>query len=175
MSNPQSAICNRESQILYRPATASDQKTIRAIIREAGINPLRWQWSNFLLAANAITSEVVGTGQIKTHGDSSRELASIVVRPAHQRRRIASEMVRRMIAQDARESNAPLYLLCAGNMLAFYERFGSRRVERSETPPYFYFRPPDAPGGLCGGFPARRPDCPVVTVLSAEDKRAYAG
>lgn len=171
MSNPQSTIRNRKSQILYRPATAGDQKVIRAIIREAEINPLGVKWNNFLLAVDEMTGEVVGTGQIKTHGDGSRELASIAVRPAYQRRGIASEIVRRLIAQDARESNAPLYLLCADDMPTFYERFGFRRIGRSEMPPYF--RRLTRLASFVEAF-VRAGLTPVVMALAAEDKRAYA-
>ncbi len=135
--DPQAESHNPQSQIVYRPATAGDQKIINAIIREAEINPLGLKWSNFLVALDEASGEVVGTGQIRAHGDGSRELASIAVRPRYRNRGIASEIVRRLIARDARESTAPLYLLCAGNMSSFYERFGFRHAERAEMPPYF--------------------------------------
>ncbi|MBL8046163.1 MAG: hypothetical protein JNL09_06465, partial [Anaerolineales bacterium] len=53
--------------IFYRPATAADMPAIRAIIREAEINPLGLKWQNFLVAEEA--DAVVATGQIKAHGD----------------------------------------------------------------------------------------------------------
>lgn len=171
MSNLQSASRRPESKILYRPAAAGDQKIIRAIIREAEINPLGLKWTNFLLAVDEMTGEVVGTGQIKTHGDGSRELASIAVRPAYRQRGIGSEIVRRLIAQDVCESNAPLYLLCADDMPSFYERFGFRRIERSEMPPYF--RRLTRLASFVEAF-VRIGVTPVVMALAAKGKRAYA-
>jgi ribosomal protein S18 acetylase RimI-like enzyme len=87
------------SPITYRPATASDQKTITAIIRAAGINRMGLHWQHFLLAVDAVTGEVVGTGQIKSHGDGSRELASIATRPAYRGQGIAREIIRRLVAE----------------------------------------------------------------------------
>lgn len=135
MSDSQSRIQNQK--ITYRRASAADQRAIRALIREAQLNPLSLDWPRFLLAVDDTSGAVVGTGQIKAHGDGSREMASIAVRPAYQGRGIATEIVRRLIAQDARESDAPLYLLCAGDMPPFYERFGFHRLEPATLPPYF--------------------------------------
>jgi N-acetylglutamate synthase-like GNAT family acetyltransferase len=171
MSHSQSAIRNQKSSITYRAAAAADQKTINAIIREAEINPLGLKWSNFLVAVNEASGDVIGTGQLKTHGDGSRELASIAVRPAYQQRGIASELVRRLIAQDARESAAPLYLLCASDMPAFYERFGFRRLERAEMPPYF--RRLTRLTSFVQVF-VRVGLTPVVMALAPERKREYA-
>lgn len=127
-----------QSELTFRPAVEADQKTIVAIIREAGINPMSLKWPNFLLAVDEATGEIVGTGQIKTHGDGSRELASIATQPAYQGRGIAREIIRRLIAKDVAESTDPLYLTCVSTMGTFYEPFGFRVVERLEDmPPYF--------------------------------------
>lgn len=123
--------------ILFRPATAADQATITAFIRAAGINPMSLKWPNFLLAVDAATGEVVGTGQIKTHGDGSRELASIATKPAYQGRGIAGAIIRQLIAKDTAESTAPLYLTCRSPMEPFYLRFGFRTLAVDEMPPYF--------------------------------------
>ncbi|MBP7691955.1 MAG: GNAT family N-acetyltransferase [Anaerolineales bacterium] len=123
--------------VLYRPAAAADQAAITALIREAGINRMSLKWPNFLLAVDAVSGAVVATGQIKTHGDGSRELASIATRPAYQRRGIAGEIIRRLIAQDAAVSAAPLYLTCVSAMGPFYAPFGFRAVGPAEMPPYF--------------------------------------
>ncbi|MBL8058801.1 MAG: GNAT family N-acetyltransferase [Anaerolineales bacterium] len=123
--------------ISFRPAAAADQAVITAIIREVGINPLSLKWPNFLLAVDAATGAVAGTGQIKTHGDGSRELASIATRPAYRGRGIAGAIIRRLIAQDAAESTAPLYLTCVSTMGPFYEPFGFRAISAAEMPRFF--------------------------------------
>jgi hypothetical protein len=57
--------------VVFRPATAADQRAITAIIRQAGINPLSLKWPNFLLAVEAGAGEVVGTGQLTATGAGS--------------------------------------------------------------------------------------------------------
>jgi len=120
--------------ITLRPAAAADQKRIVTIIREAQINPMDLKWENFLVAVDDATGEVVGTGQIKTHGDGSRELASIAVIPAHQHRGLAKQIIERLLREHGQDV---LYLTCRGEMGTFYEPFGFRAIERDEMPPYF--------------------------------------
>jgi N-acetylglutamate synthase-like GNAT family acetyltransferase len=119
--------------ITLRPATAADQKRITAIIREAGINPMDLKWHNFMLAVDEASGEVVGTAQIKTHRDGSRELASIATLPAYQGQGIATQLIEFWLASDA----GPLYLTCRAVLGPFYERFGFRGLSEKEMPPYF--------------------------------------
>lgn len=123
------------ANLIYRPATAADQKTIQAIIREAEINPLGLKWQNFLVAEE--DGQIVATGQIKSHSDGSRELASIATRPTHQRRGLASEIVHRLMRQYAQQTREPLYLFCGSHNITFYERFGFVEIKRPNMPPYF--------------------------------------
>lgn len=123
--------------IVFRPATAADQSVINAIIREVGINPMSLKWPNFWLAVDADSGVVAGTGQIKAHGDGSRELASIATRPAYRSRGIAQAMIRRLIAQHTAATRDPLYLTCVSSMGPFYEPFGFRVIPLGEMPPYF--------------------------------------
>jgi N-acetylglutamate synthase-like GNAT family acetyltransferase len=123
--------------IVYRAATAADQPVINAIIREGRINPLGLKWQNFLLAVDDESQAVVGTGQIKTHGDSSHELASIAVRPAYRGRGIARAIIVQLIARHTAATSAPLYLLCQFTLGPFYEPFGFRGIEADELPRYF--------------------------------------
>jgi N-acetylglutamate synthase-like GNAT family acetyltransferase len=119
--------------IILRPATAADQDRIKAIIKEADINPMNLKWPNFLLAVDDATGEVVATGQIKTHGDGSQELASIATIPAYQKRGIATRIITALLAKDLH----PLYLTCIGKMAPFYQPFGFRVLTAAEYPPYF--------------------------------------
>jgi len=115
-----------------RPATRGDQATIRGMIREAGINPMSLKWPSFLVAEEG--GAIVGVGQVKVHGDGSRELASMAVTPARQGEGIGSAIVNALIAG---QGDRVLHLTCRRDAQAYYERFGFRRLDRADYPPYF--------------------------------------
>ena len=119
--------------ITVRPATATDQKTIKAIIRAVEINPMDLKWQNFVLAVDEDSGAVVGTAQIKRHGDDSRELASIATIPSYRRRGIAHQLINHLLAQH----QGVLYLTCLDTMGSFYEQFGFRQITPAEMTPYF--------------------------------------
>ena len=114
-----------------RPAQAEDQKTITRMIHEAGINPMSLDWHRFLVAEdNGVT---VGIGQIKVHGDGSRELASLAVIPSRQGQGIGGALIRALLENVTGE----IYLTCRKPLETYYARFGFRRIERDEMTPYF--------------------------------------
>ncbi|NTU79833.1 MAG: GNAT family N-acetyltransferase [Chloroflexales bacterium] len=115
--------------MLIRRAAAGDQRAITAIIRAAGINPTGLHWQRFIVAEAG--GRVVGTGQIKPHGDGSRELASLAVIPARQGEGIA----RVIICSLQRSASPPLYLTCAERLEGLYGRFGFQSLARAEMPP----------------------------------------
>ncbi len=117
---------------IIRPATRADQATIREMIRKAGINPMSLNWPNFLVAEE--DGAVVGVGQVKVHGDGSRELASMAVIPARQGEGIGSGIVNALIAG---QGGRVLHLTCRRETQGYYERFGFRRLDRADYPPYF--------------------------------------
>jgi len=121
--------------ITLRPATAADQPRIVAIIRAAQINPMDLKWKNFVVAVDDQTGEVVATGQIKTHRDGSRELASIAVVPEYQHRGIAHQIIQHLLALHG--DSGALFLTCRSDMEKFYESFGFRAVKENEMMPYF--------------------------------------
>ncbi len=112
-----------------RPATAADQKTLSALVRAAGINPLDLKWERFLVAEE--DGRVVGVGQVRRHGDGSRELASLAVAPGRKGQGIGSALV---CALMARESGR-VFLFCQDNLEGYYARFGFAAVGRPELPP----------------------------------------
>src|SRR5712691_698672 len=77
---------------------------------------------------------MVGMGQVKSHGDGSRELASIAVLPAWQKQNIGSAVISALLA---RETGIVLHLSCRRELEGYYQRFGFRRVEPALYPPYF--------------------------------------
>lgn len=114
-----------------RPATQADQETIRRLIKEARINRMNLNWPNFVVAEDG--GEIVGIGQVKTHGDGSRELASIAVIPARQSQGIGGAIIKTLLARE----QAVVYLTCRRELQGYYERFGFRRLDAAEFPPYF--------------------------------------
>jgi N-acetylglutamate synthase-like GNAT family acetyltransferase len=118
--------------LTIRRATESDQPTIRRLIKEANLNRMSLDWPNFVVAEE--DGAIVGSGQVKAHGDGSRELASIAVVPARQGQGIGRAIIETLLA---REPSAVLHLTCRRELEGFYERFGFERLEPAEYPPYF--------------------------------------
>lgn len=117
--------------MFLRPATQADQKIIERIIRDAGINPMALDWRRFLIAEEK--GQVIGIGQVKPHGDGSRELASIAVIPERRGQGIASEIIRTLLAKESGD----VYLTCRAQLESFYKRFGFRKIKREEMTIYF--------------------------------------
>jgi N-acetylglutamate synthase-like GNAT family acetyltransferase len=123
-------------RLTIRPATEVDQRTIRRLIAEARINRMSLNWPNFVVAQDDDSDggAIVGVGQVKAHGDGSRELASIAVIPARQRQGIGRAIIETLLA---READAVLYLTCRRELETYYVRFGFRHLDAPDYPPYF--------------------------------------
>ncbi len=115
-----------------RKATDKDASSIRTLIYRVGINPFSLDWRRFLVAVDE-EDRLIGSGQIKPHGDGTRELASIAVQPEWQGHGIGREIIERLLA----ENPLPLYLTCRARMAPYYEKFGFRVLRIEEMPPYF--------------------------------------
>lgn len=122
-----------------RPATAEDQETIRTLIRQVHINPMALHWRNFTLAVDS-KGEMIGCGQIKTHGDGSKELASIAVVPTWRKQGVARAIIETLVAahRNGPDHALPLYLTCRAELGGFYQRFQFQVVDQpAQMPPYF--------------------------------------
>jgi len=117
--------------LTLRDATIEDQPTIRQIVRAANINPTGLDWPRFIVAEDA--GAIVGVGQVKPHRDGTRELASIAVLPARQGQGIGTAIIQDLV----RREKATLHLTCRSRLQGYYERFGFRRLESRDYPPYF--------------------------------------
>jgi N-acetylglutamate synthase-like GNAT family acetyltransferase len=117
--------------LTIRAATQADQITIRRLIQEANLNRMSLKWPRFVVAEDG--GEIVGIGQVKTHGDGSRELASIAVIPARQSQGIGSAIIKALLAGE----QGVVHLTCRRQLQGYYARFGFRRLETPEFPPYF--------------------------------------
>jgi N-acetylglutamate synthase-like GNAT family acetyltransferase len=117
--------------LIIRPATEADQTEITAIVSQANINRNDLDWQRFIVADES--GKIVGIGQVKPHDDGSRELASIAVIPEKQKQGIASKVINALLERET----GPLYLMCLKHNEGLYPRFGFRRIEPNEMPPYF--------------------------------------
>ncbi len=117
--------------VVIRPGVAADQFAIKMIVRAAWLNPTGLDWPRFLVAE--ASDGLIGVGQVKPHRDGSRELASIAVVPEWQGQGVGTAIVRELLASEA----GVLHLMCVSTNAPFYERFGFRRIDRHEMPPYF--------------------------------------
>jgi len=115
-----------------RPATEADQPRILGLIKEVRLPRMNLRWPNFVVAEEA--GEMVGMGQVKSHGDGSRELASIAVVPARQGEGVGNAIIQALLA---REPGVVLHLSCRRELEGYYERFGFKRLEPASYPPYF--------------------------------------
>lgn len=124
-----------------RPAEERDKQAIKALVRSANINPMGIHWQRFLVAEDAAPEgrRIVGIGQVKLHGDGSRELASIATVPDRQGEGVATAIIEALLAAQA-GVGAPLYLTCRSHMEPFYHRFGFHRVERLDDMPAYFRR-----------------------------------
>jgi len=124
-----------QAAITYRPAQASDEFAIKALIRAVNINPMGLKWQRFLLAIDE-NGQLIGCGQIKTHRDGSRELASIAVQKSWRRQGVAGAIIRQLLARQ----QPPVWLTCTDNLVPFYEQFGLVEVKGEDgrtIPSYF--------------------------------------
>jgi len=122
-----------DQSVRLRPATSEDQEVIKALIHEAGINPLGLKWERFVVA-EADSGLVVGCAQLKDHRDGSVELASLAVAAAWRGRGIGGRLIRALIER----ADQTLWLMCRSGLVPFYEPFGFRAVGVDEPqPPYF--------------------------------------
>ena len=117
---------------ILRAACEADFPAIRALIRQARINPMGLAWQRFLVAVDE-QDRLIGCGKVKPLRDGTRELASIAVVPEWRGQGIASTIILRLLA----ENPGRLYLTCRASMGTYYERFGFRKVVKEELTPYF--------------------------------------
>ncbi len=115
-----------------RPATEVDQPRILGLIKAVRLPRMNLRWPNFVVAEE--DGEVIGMGQVKSHGDGSRELASIAVVPARQGEGIGTAIIQALLA---REPGVVLHLSCRRELEGYYERFGFKRLEPASYPRYF--------------------------------------
>jgi GNAT superfamily N-acetyltransferase len=115
-----------------RPAAETDMPTIRWLVRIGQINPTGLRRQRFIVAESS-AGEVIGCGQIKSHRDGSKELASLAVHPDWRGQGVARAMIEHLI--DAHPGD--LYLMCRAKLGPMYEKFDFFSLELEQMPRYF--------------------------------------
>ena len=118
--------------IRIRPARETEAAQIRDLIHLVGINPIGLDWKRFVVAVDD-RDEMIGCGQLKPHGQSVLELASIAVYPEHQGKGVARAIIEHLLEDSPR----PLYLMCQSSLGPLYEKFGFKALSYEEMPRYF--------------------------------------
>jgi len=120
-----------QESMKIRPATVTDHRVIKRIVKQAQINPTDLDWRRFVVAEEE--DNILGVGQIKSHRDGSRELASIAVIPERQHQGIGGEIIQTLLNKD----EGHLYLMCREELEPYYKRFGFQRQSPKDSTPYF--------------------------------------
>ena len=111
-----------------RPARPADQAAIRQLVWAARLAPFSLKWPAFLVAE--IGNAIVGVGQVKTHRDGSRELASLAVVPGFQKQGVGRALVHALLERES----GPVYLFCREGLEGYYRRFQFWRARPPELP-----------------------------------------
>ena len=122
-----------------RPATEADISVIKALIKEARINPTRLDWRRFTVAVSgpAVSAdeggELIGCVQLKPVSGDLMELASLVVHPSYRHQGIARALIEHVLSGAPR----PIYLTCRSGLEDFYEKFGYQNLDVDDMPAYY--------------------------------------
>ncbi len=115
-----------------RPALETESAQIKDLINLVGINPTGLDWKRFVVAVNE-NGQVLSCGQLKPHGESVLELASIGTLPEYRGKGLARAIIESLLEKSPR----PLYLMCISHNGPMYEKFGFHAIEETEMPKYF--------------------------------------
>ena len=116
--------------LALRPARRDERWLIfRRILRER-LDPTKLEWQRFVMA-EAEDGAILGFAQMKDWGEGVREFGSLVVEPEARGQGIGGKLIAHFVAEFPR----PIYLFCGGHNVAYYLRFGFRRLKKeSEVP-----------------------------------------
>jgi N-acetylglutamate synthase-like GNAT family acetyltransferase len=104
-----------------RPATESDQATIRQMVQAEHLDPTSIRWQNFLLAEH--DGRVVGIGQIRPYPNCP-ELGSLVVHREFQGQGIGGMLIEALLTRES----GVVYLECRRPLESYYSRFGFEEI-----------------------------------------------
>lgn len=119
---------NASLSFVIRRARRADQAAIRAFVERERLDPNNLHWRNFLVAV--ADGRVVGTVQLRELPDGLCELGSLAVAPEQRGRGIATRLIEQLLA----EADGPVEMITSAKFAARYERFGFRRIDRTQAP-----------------------------------------
>lgn len=114
--------------VVVRKARLQEDKAIRALVLSERMRPIDLKPENFLVAVK--DDEIIGTVQMRRHGDGTRELGSLVVAAAFRRQGIAVQLIGELL-KDERQS---VYAIAARTHWTLYARWGFERVTGRSVP-----------------------------------------
>ena len=115
------------SDVVIRPATASDQPTIKHMVKDERLDPTALDWSHFLVAED--NGDIIGIGQIRPYSNC-RELGSLVVKEAYRGQHIGEKLIEALLAQESGD----VYLECEQKNETYYNRSGFHRIPWHQAP-----------------------------------------
>ena len=130
--------------ITIRSAMKQDEAAIHRLVRAERLNPADLDWRRFVVAA--YEAAVIGTVQLRCHGDGSREVGSLVVRQDARRRGIASRLIDALLER----ARGRVFMITGAPFAAHYARFGFRPIQALDAPRHILRN--YALGQLFGGF-----------------------
>lgn len=122
-----------QNMFTLRPAQKQERWAIRRLIWEVGINPIGLNWRRFWVAVDE-NNVLVGCAQLKPHSDGCWEFASLAVKADKRGKGVAAVLIHKMKTLKSR----PIYLMCRGGLVPFYQKFGfSEILESRDLPRHF--------------------------------------
>jgi amino-acid N-acetyltransferase len=118
------------TEVSLRPARQDERwLIIRRVLRER-LDPTKLKWQRFVMA-EAGDGTILGLAQMKDWGEGVQEFGSLVVEPEARGQGIGGKLLTHFVDEFPR----PVYLFCGGHNVAYYLRFGFRRLKKeSEVP-----------------------------------------
>ena len=114
--------------ILVRPATMDDQPVVAALLKASRLHTRSASIDGMHVAES--DGKIVGTVQVTTLRDGTRELRGLAVDPAHR----GTKIVRHLLKAAAEAGPGPMYGFCDESLERFYRYYGARRVAWTELP-----------------------------------------
>jgi N-acetylglutamate synthase-like GNAT family acetyltransferase len=115
-----------------RPAVESESAQITDLIHLVGNNPSGLDWRRFVVAVDE-EGKVISCGQLKPHGESVIELASIATLPEYRGQGLARAIMDDLLQKAPR----PVYLMCMAHNGPMYEKLEFHAISEDEMPKYF--------------------------------------
>lgn len=114
-----------------RRATADDAETIKRIVRSNPLDPnaVDWHYFHVLEVVEDGKPVIASIGMVHPEGNVN-EVDSVATPEQYRRRGYAEAIVHTLIDFWGR----PLYLLAEDKLIAYYQKFGFRLMDKEEAP-----------------------------------------